>query len=155
MHYVDIISSAVCVHDVDIIMSSIFAHADELMSYVHTCLVDEKLLELVQGNPRTLKRICNVVTLAVSCFSDKQLSAVGAFQLLLVVIMVEQWPFRSVPKALPVCAEPFPVSTEQLPVSVEDMQVSFRELPSSTVHISIKCYYKSQSFSPMCIQDTG
>ena len=59
-------------------MSSIFTHADELMSYVHTCLVDEKLLELVQGNPRTLKRICNVVTLAVSCFSDKQLSAVGA-----------------------------------------------------------------------------
>ena len=69
---------------------------DKFMSYVQNCLRERELLELMQGNPRSLKRICNIVKLALSCFSEKMLTAEVALQLLLVVIMVEQWPFRQV-----------------------------------------------------------
>ena len=66
------------------------------MKYVREKLKEERLLELMTGNPRSLKRICNIVKLALSCFSEKMLTAEVALQLLLVVIMVEQWPFRQV-----------------------------------------------------------
>ena len=67
-----------------------------LMRYVRAKLKEERLLELMSGNPRSLKRICNIITLALSCYPKPDISREEAFYLLLVVIMVEQWPFRYV-----------------------------------------------------------
>ena len=66
------------------------------MKYVREKLKEERLLELMTGNPRSLKRICNIITLALSCYPKIYISKQDAFYLLLVIIMIEQWPFRSV-----------------------------------------------------------
>ena len=71
-------------------------HTGSLMKYVREKLKEDRLLELMTGNPRSLKRICNIITLALSCHPDSYISNEDAFCLLLVIIMIEQWPFRSV-----------------------------------------------------------
>ena len=60
------------------------------------------LMECVQGNPRTMKRIVNILLLACSLQtkdsetgSQSGISVEEAKQLLKIVIMIEQWPFRS------------------------------------------------------------
>ena len=71
-------------------------YTGSLMKYVREKLKEERLLELMTGNPRSLKRICNIITLALSCYPKIYISKQDAFYLLLVIIMIEQWPFRSV-----------------------------------------------------------
>ena len=64
------------------------------MQYVKDQLKDQQLLHFVHGNPRTLKRICNIILLAISVFRDNQMNRPRALKLTLVVLMIEQWPFR-------------------------------------------------------------
>ena len=67
---------------------------DELLLYIKEKLMDDRLLKLMNGNPRSMKRICNIITIALSCYPGSRVTQEQAFILLLIVIMVEQWPFR-------------------------------------------------------------
>ena len=67
---------------------------EELMVYVRTQLTDKRMLPYLSKNPRSLKRLCNIITLALSCYRESGIRHEEAFYLMLVIVMVEQWPFR-------------------------------------------------------------
>ena len=68
---------------------------DLLLEYLNKVLKHQRLLDHITGNPRSLKRICNITMLSIHCYPEEiELTEEHAFALLLVIIMVEQWPFR-------------------------------------------------------------
>lgn len=82
-------------HRVKIISSCL---TDDLLeSLVAEINGDEELMECIQGNPRTMKRIVNILLLACSLQSKESTKGITKAEgklLLRVVIMIEQWPFR-------------------------------------------------------------
>ena len=66
----------------------------ELMNTVSYEMKSKEFLALVSGNPRSLKRICNVVKLAINLFKEAEMEDLTALQLLALVVLFEQWPFR-------------------------------------------------------------
>ena len=66
------------------------------MKFVKAKLKDERMLPLLSPNSRQLKRLCNIITLSLSCYRSGRISDRDAFYLMLVIVMVEQWPFRLV-----------------------------------------------------------
>ena len=71
------------------------AVTDALLRYLSDVMKHDRLLQHVTGNPRSLKRICNIVMLSLHCYPPNlELTKQKAFTLLLIIIMVEQWPFR-------------------------------------------------------------
>ena len=67
---------------------------DEILAKLHQQIKEKqgKLLECFHGNPRSIKRICNILMVAVSFRENIDLDL--AKRLFKVIVMVEQWPFR-------------------------------------------------------------
>ena len=66
-----------------------------LLKRLNQMMKHERLLEHITGNPRSLKRICNITMFSIHCCPDRVLvTKESTLNLLLVIIMVEQWPFR-------------------------------------------------------------
>ena len=66
-----------------------------MLVYLNQVMKHDRLLDHLTSNPRSLKRICNITMLSIYCYPEyEELTKKHAFTLLLVIIMVEQWPFR-------------------------------------------------------------
>ena len=71
-----------------------FNNLDEILAELHQDIKDKqgKLLECFHGNPRSIKRICNILMVAVSFCVNINLAL--AKRLFKVIVLIEQWPFR-------------------------------------------------------------
>ena len=57
---------------------------------------EEELLNFLDGNPRTIKRLCNILLFSLSVFRGDRIDSLISTNLMYVTLMVEQWPFRLV-----------------------------------------------------------